>query len=240
MKFKNAEDIKMFLLDTGRIDLMENVEANFEPSKEILELFLQKRTGLISGLKNFRKSQDAKSMWRKNRVDIMRGIKSFHKSTEGKRFHRNLGRFIATRTFTGFLTGRKLSENLNISEKSEIVKAISSVKTHLFIEMEYYHPLYEQAGLECLVFDCLHEINDIEQAIIKDGLITEENCSLLIMLTETPALIKSFAEKSGKPELEIEQIWEKIENSLKSQGKEEDKNFYAILVTDVKKVIGLE
>lgn len=241
MKFKSEEDIKLFLVDADRVDLLNEVNSEFKPSQELVELFLQKRTGLLSGLKNFRKSQDSKGMWRKHRADIMRGIKSFHRSTEGKRFHRNLGRFIATRTFTGYLTGRKLGEALTIYEKSEIVKAISSIKTHLFIEMEYYHPIYEQAGLEELVFDHLDEINDIEMKVIRDESLTDENSSLLIMLTETASIHKSFAEQANKPELEIAQIWEKIKNSLESQGKEEnDKDFYATLVAEVKQVIGLE
>lgn len=243
MKFKNAQDISLFLLDVGRSDLIGSISESesYQAPTELVELFLQKRTGLLKGLKNFRKSQDAKGMWRKHRADIMRGIKSFHRSTEGKRFHRNLGRFIASRTFTGFLTGKVLGESLSIYEKSEIIKAISSVKTHLFIEMEYYHPVYEQLGLEIIVFDHLDEINDIEMKIIKDEILTEENCSLLINLTEEASLIKSFAEKTGKTEAEIEQIWDKIKNSLKSQGKDEDdKNFYAILVGAVKNALNLD
>lgn len=238
MKFKNLEDVKLFLVDAGRLDLISAVNETYEPSQDIMELFLSKRVGLLKGLKNFRKSQDAKGTWRKHRADIMRGIKSFHKSTEGKRFHRNLGRFIATRTFTGYLTGKALGESLSFTEKSEILKAISSLKTHLFIEMEYYHPVYEQFGLEILVLDHIDEINDIEGKIIRDEVLSNENCGLLISLVEEASIVKAFAEEANKPEQEVYQIWEKIKNDLQSHIDEDAKDFSAGVVGALKQHIG--
>jgi len=54
-------------------------------------------------------------------------------------------------------------------------------------------------------------------------------------------LITSFAKKTGKSAKEIEDIYNKIKDSLKDQGKgEEDENFYALLVGSLKKALKLE
>ena len=69
--------------------------------------FIKKRRGLVSRLKDMQKSGKTKAQWRTGRWKIMRGIKRFHRSTEGKRFHRQLGRFLATRdTDKGILSYR--------------------------------------------------------------------------------------------------------------------------------------
>ena len=50
------------------------------------------------------------------------------------------------------------------------------------------------------------------------------------------ALVKSFADKTGKSVSDVEKAWEEVVAGLKDSGKsEEDKNFYAIVVSVLKK-----
>ena len=234
MKFHTKLDVQRFLVEVNRIDLLGEAEKDFKPTNELIGTFIRKRQRLISGLKDFRKSQDSKSMWRRYRADIMRGIKRFHKSTEGKRFHRNLGRFIAGRTFMSGPSGIANSmkrESLNILEKADIIKALYSVSSHLMIELEYFHPVSIQVGLEHFVNQHITEIHSVVNKVLKDENLTDENRSLILLLTEATAIIKSFAKKSGKSEDEVEKIWKEIKSQLKSKGKvESDKDFFQNLV----------
>jgi hypothetical protein len=146
MKFLTDVDAQMFLVEIGEIKNISEVNKSFCPTDVMIESFISKRTGLVTKLKDHRRSQDAKAQWRTNKHSMMKGINTFHKSTEGKRFHRNLGTFLSTR-FTGSSKDRK------VSEMCEFLKALSSAKTHLLIELTYYHSLDEQVELESLVFD---------------------------------------------------------------------------------------
>ena len=244
MKFHSKLDSQLFLVEIKRTDLISHVEKDFKPTDELMGTFIKKRNGLITRLKDFRKSQASKSMWRKYRADILRGIKRFHKSTEGKRFHRNLGRFIASRIFMGGPLGisRDIkAEELSVYEKADFMKALYSASTHLMIELEYYHPIDEQIGLEEIIFNQLSELHIISDKVLRNENLTDENRSLILLLTETPAIIKSFAEKSGKSTEEVEKIWKEIKDQLKSQGKsDDDKDFFQNLVGILKKRLKIE
>lgn len=130
LKFKSDSDKKIFLAECNRLDLLEKDDI----PKEIFELFLKKRRRLIKNVIDFRKSQDAKARWRTNRFNIMKGIKSWHKSTEGKRFHRQLGRFLATR----LIESQENNNDDNLTDKFSILKGLSSLQTHLYIEGEFF------------------------------------------------------------------------------------------------------
>lgn len=244
MKFHNDVDAKKFVLEIGRADLVGTANKDLKPTDEMMGLLHKSRKSLTSGIKSFRRSQAAKGNWRKYSAEMMRGIKSFHKSTEGKRFHRNLGRFITRKIFTGSLTGRKLgsmTEENDLSEKADALKAISSIITHLLVEMEYYHPLHEQMGIDEMIMEHMDDLYYIKRKVLSGMDLTEENSTLLILLTEKSEIIKSFSFRSGKSEDDIEGMWNKIKDSLISQGKEEsDDNFYAILVGSVKKALKLK
>jgi len=160
MKFLNDVDAQMFLVEIGQIKNLSGITKAFVPTEEMIESFISKRTGLVTKLKDHRKSQDAKAQWRKNKHSMMKGIKTFHKSTEGKRFHRNLGTFLATR-FSGSKKDNK------VSEMCEFLKSLSSAKTHMLIELTYYHSIEEQVELESLVFDYAQPLfRSIEEKVI--------------------------------------------------------------------------
>lgn len=111
--------------------------------------FIQHRKGVMGTLKplvDFRRSQSAKAAWRANRPKYLAGIKTWHKSTKGKRFHRALGRFLATRV----MSHGAATEAWHIASDNlyEFVEAVSSMVTHMMIECRYYHDANDQVYLE--------------------------------------------------------------------------------------------
>jgi hypothetical protein len=94
----------------------------------------------------------------------MKGIKRFHKSTKGKRFHRNLGRYLATKM--GKLIPDRLSKDKE--EKMEALKALSSIITHLYIEEEYFHPLSEAISFNELFNIAIPYLRHIECCILEN------------------------------------------------------------------------
>lgn len=185
MKFKSTDDKKMFLLEMSRIDLLDKVSVEWEPDKELIELFITKRGELTKTVKDFRKSQNAKQQWRKHRHKIMRGIKNFHKSTKGKQFHRSLGRFIATR-FTGetpldhYKDMKSSGESLSVFDSLETLKSISSLRTHIYIESEYFMPFSEYVEFLELSDEVLESSFVVEKKLLRyDAQIDEKEMDIL-------------------------------------------------------------
>jgi hypothetical protein len=183
LKFRDKIHRSLFLADTGRLDLMDE---SLEIPEEVSEAFIKRRKKLVFGLKDFRRSQDAKASWRKNRYKILKGIKSWHKSTAGKRFHRNLGRFLSTRIF------RPKNESF---DKYETLKAVSSLRTHLYIEGEYYSSLDEQVDYERFVEYAQPLLIDTEVKLLEDRVeeITEDEIELLFRLVNLNPVFESLA-----------------------------------------------
>jgi len=142
MKFKNAVDEQVFRSEWLRSGLS-------------LDEFLVKRRELEIGLVDWERSQRQKQNWRKYRWKYLKGIRDFHSSTVGKKFHRNLGRFLATRETETLLKAyqrekekerelrgldlRKVQENL------EFLIAVLSAGVHALIEERYYKASVDEA-----------------------------------------------------------------------------------------------
>lgn len=233
MKFLSTEDKYIFLSEMDRLDLFAQVTEEFQPPQDLKELFIKRRLGLIKGLKNFRKSQQQKSNWRGNKWKYLSGIRRFHKSTAGKKFHRSLGRFLATR-----LTR---NESLSKTDVLEFVLGIASARTHALLEKEYYIPIADQVEYEIFLEELLPFLSKMDNFIITEGFqLDEEDEEFLLRITEATALIKSFAEKTGKPEQEIDAMWNEIKSALLKDGKsEDDPQFYGLLVSVLKKKLDL-
>lgn len=232
MKFKTVDDKKLFYFELGNLEKLAQCSENSEITEEERKSFIKKRSELETLYKDKKKSSKAKAQWREKRYEMMRGIKAFHKSTEGKRFHRNLGRFLATR-FT--------SKDESNSQKYDFLKAINSVKTHLFIEMEYFHQLKEQLELEELLFDVtIPMVKDIEEKIIRDKRLTADEFTFILDMTETAAVVSSLASKANVSVEKVEKMWNDIKSSLLKQGKnEDDDRFYGLLVSILKNKLNL-
>jgi hypothetical protein len=235
MKFHNIDDIRLFLLEVGSISLVESVNEDFTPTEDQINEFILARRPMESLIKNHRKSQIAKGSWRRNRTQMMKGIKAFHRSTEGKRFHRNLGNFLATR-FTTRDTGRTAT-----NESIEFLKALNSAKTHLYIELEYFHQLHEQVELDDMAFNYAYNLfRDIEDSVIKQIDFNEDQVQFLLDITEANALIQSLSTKSKKSISQVEKVWNDIKKGLEKSGmKDSEEKFYPILVSTLKKKLNL-
>lgn len=241
MKFKTVEDVKLFLLEISKEDLLESVDSNFEPTSDMVELFIKRRRVLLTRMKDFRKSQQQKANWRRYRYKYLKGIRSFHKSTKGKRFHRNLGRFLATRIFN---KGR-----LSSFEAGEALKSLNSAKTHAFIELEYYFPiLSEEVDYHLFLEELIKVASRVEKFLLSESSLlcidkadlSDDDFEFLLRLVETSALIKSFADKTGRSVEEVEKLWNKAKEIVKKEYKksEEDSDFYRLVVGVLKKMLG--
>jgi len=231
MKFLDAISAQQFVLEIGQNSLLESVGVNFQPTDEMVELFIKKRKKEIGKIVDFRKSQDSKENWRKNRHKIGSGIRKFHRSTTGKRMHRNLGRFLATRESKD-------------SDVFEALTAISSAKSHAYLSMEYYMPFSEELEYRMFLLHMQPVLTSVESKLFSGTpeAITEEEEDLLIRLCETNALIGSYAEKSGKSRGEVERLWDKAKARVKTEyGLDDDSDrFYALTNGIVKKMLGMK
>jgi hypothetical protein len=188
LKFRNKLDRNIFCADVGRLDLMDE---SLEIPEELYEDFVKRRKKLVFGLKDFRRSQNAKAMWRKHRYKILKGIKHWHKSTAGKRFHRNLGRFLATRIF------RKKNESF---DKYETLKAVCSLRTHMYVDGEYFRSLDEQIDYENLIEYAQPLLIDTEIKLLEDrsGEITEDEVELLFRLVNLNPIYEQLSDFVGE------------------------------------------
>lgn len=215
MKFYNELDEKLF-----------NQELKTSELDEVG--FIKRRKELVKRLKDRKKSNMSKQVWRKNRFKIMKGIKKFHKSTKGKRFHRDLGRFLATRDLSG----------LAYSECQELVVPIMSCLTHVYYELSWYMNIEDNVDYEVFSEEVYDEVFDMLGKLRTYNANLEDNLEFLYRLCETSNLIKAFADRYSKSKEDIEKLWNKIKQDLINSGKkEEDEGFYKALVGTLKKIL---
>lgn len=185
IQFSLPEDRMRFLVDAGRLDLLESTDPLPD---EVFELFTKKRKSLVSGLKDFRRSQISKQSWNRHRWKYLRGIKKFHKSVDGKKLHRSMGRFLATRIFHP----DRLSHLSSL--KAESLKAVSSLKTHLYLIGQYYMPLEEDVEYNLFLDYSIPKLVSVEQKLFEDiwDQINSDEMELLFRLTDSRDLVKAL------------------------------------------------
>lgn len=241
MKFRNLVSAQLFCTEIRRFDLLEKVTVSFVPEQDLIELFLKRRQELIPRLRDFRKAQAAAMGWRRHRDSLMKGIKQFHGSTTGKRFHRELGRFLALRITRGAeriqrdkqLSGSPLAslshehEGLTIYESGSALKALTSAKTHLFIDLEYFMSMDEEVDYTMFIEYVHPLITSVEQKILShQGEFTDEELDILFRLTDEGDLIKSLAEKSGDSIPQALRFWEDAKRKIKKEKVSEEDQFF--------------
>lgn len=161
------------------------------------------REPMLQGLIDFRQRQHATANWRKNRWKTMRGVKRWHKSMDGKRFHRALGTHLATRIVRD--TRTKRPERPSILQRSEALEAspnqlliaLASLRTHLYLEREYYRPLLEEElDVREFVAYCIPHLQRLEEKVFQNpsATFTADEHELLLRLIDRKALWKAFAE----------------------------------------------
>jgi hypothetical protein len=217
MKFLNELDVNTFLAEIREFDKIGTVDENYKPTNEEVKKFIKARTGLVRKLKDNKRSSDQKKNWRGNRYKMMKGIKAFHKSTEGKRFHKRLGRFLATRLFRTKRVSEGAYQDLLI--KQTYLKGLNTAKNHLFVELEYFHLLEEQVDLELFITDhAIPMYMGIEMKMLKDEKLNEDEITFLFDIVNEKVVISSISSRIGKEFAEIEKLWNSIKTNLDKDG----------------------
>lgn len=227
---------------------MENLSTEEEIPKELFEIFIKRRRGLMKNLVNFRRKQITKREWRTGRWKFLRGIHKFHSSIRGKRMHRALGRFLATRILRPHLKPlHQRYESLN-SVQFEALKALSSYRTHMYIEGDYWQPLEEEADLFSLLEYAIPLLNEIEIKLYHDAdsELNEDELELLIRLVDDRELCKSIAEVAEvPPEKVIDTHKAVMSNLIRQSGESIDDTYFFTsvvnhLVPSVTKMVAKE
>ena len=133
------------------------------------EVEVKKRIGMakIKTAKDHNASRNMKNNWRRNKAKMTKGIKKWNKSTSGKRFHRALGRFNALRESTSGSTAYYNQElapgltfiELTMTQINDALLGLSSIETHLYLELQYY-----EADAEAMV-----QFLELIDAFVKDS-----------------------------------------------------------------------
>lgn len=244
MKFLTKLEANKFLSEVMEFEKIGNVDENYQPTNEEITRFIKSRTNLVKKLKDSKRASAQKSNWRQNRYKMMKGIKAFHKSTEGKRFHKRLGRFLATRLFKRSSLGKTptseaLYEDLLI--KQSYLKGLNAAKQHLFVELEYFHTLEEQVDIELFVTDyAIPMFQKVEEKVLKDKALDEDDIAFLCDITEDISILGAIEKETGKKFAQIKEVWNSIINVLEKDNvkREESEDFYSELFKKLKEKLG--
>jgi hypothetical protein len=214
---------------------METFSTEEEIPQELFEIFIKRRRGLMKNLVNFRRKQITKREWRTGRWKFLRGLHKFHSSIRGKRMHRALGRFLATRILRPHL--KPLSQRYESLDpvQFEALKALSSYRTHLYIEGDYWQPLEEQADFFSLLEYAIPILNDIEVKLYNDAdsELNEDEFELLLRLVDDRELCKSIAEVSKVSPEKVIDTHKAVTSNLIKQGRSSvDDTFFLTSVVE--------
>lgn len=257
MKFKSLNEKRLFCIESGHNELVYSITESWEPPIDMVEEFIKKREDQIAHLADFRKSQNTKASWRRNRYNYMSGIKDFHKSTKGKQMHRKLGDFIATHDFkdsifddTDLSHISELTESLNefceskvdfnllSSERTELLKAISSIRTHLFVESEYYRDHLREANFRILLNEARDFLRNAESSLLEyNTKIPVSTLEFICRIVEPEAVISKYSALTDTDKSKITNRFNSMKENLERVGiTEECDGFYTILYNNLRKV----
>jgi len=167
MKLRDPSDINLLSYELGRPITADDVKNSIHEAYENRILLGEK-------LKDFNRSQRAKENWKRGKWTYMKGIKKWHRSVKGKEFHRKLSQHLATSLIPkSDLRSRK---RVHIRESlDEILKSISSIRTHLYIDLAYYKSITEQIEYDEILEEVISTLNDIELKLVKNEYSLNEN-----------------------------------------------------------------
>lgn len=141
-----------------------------------------------------------------------------HNSIKGKRLHRSMGRFLATRYFLSPPKEKKGKSEALVLSRDLALKAISSMRTHMYIEQGYYMPLSEQVEFEMFTDYALPILQAIESELYEDigYKFNEDEFELLLRLVDVGEVHKLIAEVLDIEVKEVESIWAQHEGEEES------------------------
>lgn len=156
--------------------------------------YYEKRDSFASKIKNYDKAKATKNAWRKNKWKYKKGIKKFHRSIKGKKMHRRLARHMLTRIKRD---KHKIKEEALIVEgigsNVDLLIALSSLKTHLLLEYEYYMTSEEYLEYDQLTRFLFEFIQFVENEVIETGLLLKEDYDILFRLIDPEVLFEEMA-----------------------------------------------
>ena len=195
MKFKTDEDRIKFLIDSGNLKLINLSPEDLDEG--MFSSFIKTRRNLVSNLRDFKKSNRQTSVWKEQRFKYLQGIKRFHNSIQGKRLHRTMGRFLATRIFNLNPNNLRSRSMLRASESS--LKAVSSVRSHAYIELEYTYPILEEVQLYDWLEYAIPLLNNLEMKLFEDNSYqpTDDELELLLRVVELKEVDKAYKDFYG-------------------------------------------
>jgi len=156
LKFISSLDAQRFCLEES-LSFDNIVESDDTFTLEVPEDLLERRRATKSRVKDLNKSRTAKKNWRLNKRNYLRGIRKYHKSTKGKRFHRKLGRLMATRDY---------------KRADEWLIGVQSLLTHMCIEETFASSTDDEIEFELLheeVRPVLNEFCDTLVRLVHEG-----------------------------------------------------------------------
>jgi hypothetical protein len=235
MKFNSTEDIIQFLMESGMVSQVKEATSNPDwiPSVETINEFIKKRSELRRGYRDYAKSSSTANAWKKNRWKYMKGIHNFHRSVAGKKFHRNLGTFLATRILR--------SDESYVDP--EYLVAASSLKTHLYLELLSFSPIHKEVEFFEFLEVVLPVVTDLETILleayrdgvpIKDMEVPEDVEDMLFSVITSSSISEALSEALGKKVEDLQATWTKAEELASSKMKGGDwrevvKEFQSIL-----------
>jgi len=201
MKLQTDQDKYSLLTEINRLDL---VDEDSIPD-EVFEIFIKQRRKRVNRLKDFRKSQNTKSAWRKNRYKYLFSIRKFHRSIKGKRLHRSMGRFLALRYLPSKRPARESLERV----KDLVLKASSSIRTHMYIEEGYYRSLDAQIDLELLAEYILPILQGVEAKLYENICyeMNDDELECVLRIIDEDELLKALTELSGIELMAVKNMW---------------------------------
>lgn len=242
VKFRSDSDKLLFLVECGESP-PATLEPQWSPSEELKSIFIKRRGNIVGHLKSFRRSQATKGQWRNNRYKLMKGITGFHKSTYGKRFHRNMGRFLSLKDFgRTSLLAKGREENIvlpfpplfSFEERGTFLKCLSSIKTHLYVESEYYAPLSEQVESDLLLEEVLNAFDRIERSVILFKDVYFDDIDLLIHTVEPGSIYLALSEQQKQTYKDVCYYMDKAKEIVRTEYQvESEDNGYSVLTLSV-------
>lgn len=187
MKLRDISDKNILSHELGRSLSDDEIKSAIAESYEIREPIVEK-------LKSFGKSQRTKEAWKRNKWGYLKGIKKWHRSVKGKEFHRKLARHLAVSLIPKGKNNIRNKKRIRVRENlDEILKSISSIRTHMYVDLAYYKSILEEIDYSDILEEVISSLNDIELKLIReDYSLTMDEMETLLRLIDPDIIAEEF------------------------------------------------
>lgn len=165
MKFRSSKEEEIFRSIGGDTSLTGELDS-------LVEEYKLKKFRFLDKVFDFWKGEKQKHAWRKHRMTFKFGIQKFHRNTSIV----SVARKLASMVFAGLKPKKGLLEGIfspvilkyRHFDKFEILGLISTLKSDLASEGEFFDLEESYAELEVDLLATLTEISDLERGILLD------------------------------------------------------------------------